>query len=153
MSTTADISPADSPSIRAARLGDAERVFALLKQLASSYAPDRAAFDENFAFLVADKNTSLFLVAEDAAGLVLGYALTTISPLLYTNGRSAQLQELVVDDAHRGSGIGTALIERIESICRETQVKQLTVASRRSADFYERLGYRSTADFLKRTFE
>ena len=59
----------------------------------------------------------------------------------------------MVDDAHRGTGIGTALIEEIERICRETQVKQLTVPSRRSADFYERLGYRSTADFLKRTFD
>lgn len=153
MSTTADTSPADSRKIRPGRLDDSERVFALLKQLASSYAPDKAAFDENFAFLVADADTSLLLVAEDATGLVLGYALTTISPLLYTNGRSAQLQELVVDDAHRGSGVGTALIEEIERICRETQVKQLTVPSRRSADFYERLGYRSTADFLKRTFD
>jgi len=153
MSTTADTSHADLRTIRPAREDDAERVFALLKQLASSYAPDRAAFDETFAFLVADDGASLLLVAEDASGLVLGYALTTISPLLYTNGRSAQLQELVVDDAHRSSGVGTALIERLEDVCRELGVKQLTVPSRRSADFYERLGYRSTADFLKRTFD
>jgi len=153
MSTTADTSRAESPNIRSGRAGDSERVFALLKQLASSYAPDKAAFDQNFRFLVDDDATSLLLVAEDSQGLVLGYALTTVTPLLYTNGRSAQLQELVVDDAHRGTGIGTALIEEIERICRETQVKQLTVASRRSADFYERLGYRSTADFLKRTFD
>jgi GNAT superfamily N-acetyltransferase len=153
MSTTADISRAELPNIRPGRSGDSERVFALLKQLASSYAPDRAAFDESFEFLVTNTDTSLLLVAEDATGHVLGYALTTVTPLLYTNGRSAQLQELVVDDAHRGTGIGTALIEEIERVCRETQVKQLTVPSRRSADFYERLGYRSTADFLKRTFE
>jgi len=93
------------------------------------------------------------LVAEDAAGLVTGYALTTITPLLYTNGRSAQLQELVVDHHVRGSGVGTALIEAIEAVCRDRYVSQLTVASRRSADFYERLGYRSTADFLKKTFD
>ncbi len=153
MSTTADTSHAKSPLIRSGRVGDSERVFALLKQLASSYAPDKVAFDQNFEFLVADEATSLLLVAEGTDGLVLGYALTTVTPLLYTNGRSAQLQELVVDDAYRGTGIGTALIEEIERICRETQVKQLTVASRRSADFYERLGYRSTADFLKRTFD
>lgn len=154
MSTTADTSHAEArPTIRAARLGDRERVFALLKQLAASYAPDRDTFDESFAFLLEDDATSVLLVAEDATGLVTGYALTTITPLLYTNGKSAQLQELVVDNHARGNGVGTALIEEIEAVCRSRSVKQLTVASRRSADFYERLGYRSTADFLKRTFD
>ncbi len=126
----------------------------LLKQLASSYAPDRVAFDESFAFLVDEQEaTSVLLVAEDATGLLTGYALTTVTPLLYTNGRSAQLQELVVDNDVRGTGVGTALIESIEALCRTLRVKQLTVASRGAADFYERLGYRSTADFLKRTFD
>lgn len=153
MSTTADTSRASRTRIRPARPTDGERVFALLKQLATSYAPDRAAFDENFAFLVGDEATSLLLVAEDDAGFVLGYALTTISPLLHTNGSSAQLQELVVDNEHRGAGIGTDLVEEVERICRDSGVRQLTVPSRRSADFYERIGYRSTADFLKRTFD
>lgn len=154
MSTTADTSRAEARlTIRAARPGDRDRVFALLKQLAASFAPDRYAFDESFAFLLHDDATSVFLVAEDPTGLVTGYALTTITPLLYTNGKSAQLQELVVDNHSRGNGVGTALIEKVEAVCRERGVKQLTVASRRSADFYERLGYRSTADFLKRTFD
>jgi ribosomal protein S18 acetylase RimI-like enzyme len=154
MSTTADTSRADvATSIRPARLVDAERVFQLLKQLAETDAPDRAAFDDSFRLLVADEGTSVLLVAEDASGLVLGYALTTISPLLHANGRSAQLQELVVDSEHRATGIGTALVEEVERICRAQSVRQLTVPSRRSADFYERIGYRSTADFLKRTFD
>ena len=152
MGTTADTSAA-SAVIRPAKLTDAERVFLLLKQLATSYAPDRAVFDESFAFLIDDEPTSMLLVAEDDAGLVLGYALVTISPLLHTNGSSAQLQELVVDSEHHGAGIGTALVEDVERICRERSVRQLTVPSRRSADFYERIGYRSTADFLKRTFD
>ena len=38
------------------------------------------------------------------------------------------------------------IIEAIEAVCRDRRVSQLTVASRRSADFYERLGYRSFAD-------
>lgn len=153
MSTTAATSDASSTTIRSARRDDADTVFALLKQLAESYAPDRAAFDETFAFYLADDPSVLLLVAEDPEGVVRGYALTTINRLLYTNGRSAQLQELVVDDGARGRGIGTLLIESLEDACRARDVKQLTVPSRRSADFYERLGYRSTADFLKRTFD
>jgi len=154
MSTTADTSRANTLNIRSATLGDASSVFEVLQQLhALGYAPDRPAFDEAFAALVADDRTSFMLVAEDAAAAVLGYALTTISPLLHTTGSSAQLQELAVDNSHRGEGVGTSLMEAVERICRERNVRQLLVPSRRSADFYERLGYQSTADLLKRTFE
>jgi len=141
--------------IRAAVLSDANRVFELLHQLQSlGYAPERESFDVSFATLVSARDPySVLLVAEDESKTVNGYALTTISPLLHTNGRSAQLQELAVDGEHRGTGIGTALIEAVEAVCRERDVRELTVPSRRSADFYERLGYRSTADLLKRTFE
>lgn len=151
MSTTVDTSPA-RPEIRAARPADSDRVYALLEQLEPAYSPDRIAFDTNFPLLLDDSSTSLLLVAESAAGSVIGYALTTITPLLHANGSSAHLQELVVDDTHRGEGVGTAIVEEVERLCRERSVRQITVASRRSADFYERIGYRSSADFLKRTF-
>lgn len=151
MSTTVDTSP-DRALIRAARLTDADGVYALLEQLEPAYSPDRAAFDVNFPLLLDDGSTSVLLVAEHPGGDVVGYALTTITPLLHANGSSAHLQELVVDDAHRGEGVGTAIVEEVERVCRERAVRQITVASRRSADFYERIGYRSSADFLKRTF-
>ena len=78
---------------------------------------------------------------------------TTISRLLYTNGSSAQLQELVVEGSAQGNGIGSMLVESTERECRARGVRQLTVASRRASGFYERLGYGSTADYLKRTFD
>jgi N-acetylglutamate synthase-like GNAT family acetyltransferase len=158
MSTTADTSLANSLSIRRVTSGDVEAVFELLQQLALGYASDRVAFDTTFDELVdsnsaGDDKFASFIVAEDAAGRVLGYALTTVSPLLHTAGSSAQLEELVVDVGSRGQGIGTRLVESVEQTCRERNVKQLTVATRRDADFYARLGYRSTADLLKRTFD
>jgi len=139
--------------IRPAVASDADRVFTMLGQLELSTIAQRSAFDETFAELVDDASAALVLTAVDDDGTVVGYALTTINPLLYITGRSAQLHELVVDDHHRGQGVGTALIERLEQVCRDEGVLQLTVASRRSAAFYERIGYRSTADFLKRTFD
>jgi ribosomal protein S18 acetylase RimI-like enzyme len=153
MSTTAATSGAESTRIRTAVRSDADVVFRLLRQVDEFYAPDRQAFDSTFdSFLTEDPGT-LLLVAEDADGAVRGYALVTINGLLHTNGRAAQLQELAVDSDARGSGLGTRLIDAIETYCRERDVKQLTVPSRRSADFYERLGYHSTADFLKKTFD
>jgi len=142
------------PTIRPATAADADAVFGLLQQLAQTYPPDRTAFDESFPVFTSGENpNALLLVAVDGAGTVRGYALTTFSRLLYTNGNSGHLQELVVDQSVRGTGIGSALIARIEQLCRENSVRQLTVASRRAGGFYERLGYRSTADFLKRTFD
>ena len=152
MSTTVDTSPAKNFTMRPAVESDAGRVFELLQQL-EGYSPQQGAFDTNFAFLVHEDATALLLVSENAHGLVVGYALVTITPLLHANGSSAQLQELAVDVERQGEGIGTALVEEVERLCRERDVRQLTVPSRRSADFYERIGYRSTADFLKRSLD
>ncbi|MHB1172675.1 MAG: GNAT family N-acetyltransferase [Lacisediminihabitans sp.] len=135
--------------IRPATLADADAVFALLDQLGSDYLPDRTAFNEAFGDAVLEADDHLLFVAE-SDGAVVGYALTTIARLLYTNGDSAQLQELVVDETARGAGIGSQLVIAVEQECRARGIRQLTVASSRSAAFYERLDYRSTADFLKK---
>lgn len=139
--------------IRLAGSDDADAVFALLEQLAASFIPQRNEFDQTFAIAVQPETDDFILVAHDETGQVTGYAFTTVSRLLYTNGPSAQLQELVVDASRRGERIGTALVAATEAACRSAGVRQLTVASRRAAGFYEGLGYRSTADFLKRTFD
>ena len=146
--------------IRPARLEDADAVFGLLGQLATSFEPDRAAFDRTFAdlFQAAGAQTStsssetLLLVVEDDEQVVRGYALTSIVPLLYTNGPAAQIHELVIDEAARGQDLGSQLVHAIEQECLSRGVRQLTVASRRAAGFYDRLGYHSTAEYLKRTF-
>jgi len=153
MSTTADTSHAKSVHIRPATTSDAGPVFELLKQLGTDYAPDRAAFDASFQHAVDDQATTLMLVAEETNTGVVGYAFATVAHLLHTNGSSAQLQELVVDGSVQSTGIGTRLVEAVEAVCTERGVRQLTVPSRGSADFFERIGYRSTADFLKRVFD
>jgi N-acetylglutamate synthase-like GNAT family acetyltransferase len=137
--------------IRSATIDDADAVFALLGQLAQTYTPDRESFDRAFPLLVADDNAILLVAVEDER--VIGYALAIVSLLLYTNGKAAQLQELVVDEAMRGIGTGGALVRAIEVECLDRGVRQLTVASRRAAGFYEARGYSTTADYLKRILE
>jgi N-acetylglutamate synthase-like GNAT family acetyltransferase len=137
--------------IRSATIDDADAVFALLGQLAQTYTPDRESFDRAFPLLVADDNAILLVAVEDER--VIGYALAIVSLLLYTNGKAAQLQELVVDETMRGTGTGGALVRAIEVECLGRGVRQLTVASRRAAGFYEARGYSTTADYLKRILE
>lgn len=140
-------------NIRSASVSDADSVFKLVEQLSDSYTVDEAAFGLAFAEAVSPSNANVLLVAEDADGAVLGYALMTVAHLMYTRDDVAQIQELIVDLGSRGHGVGSQLVYAVEDACRERGISQLTVASSKAPAFYDRLDYRSTADFLKKVFD
>ena len=137
--------------VRRATAADADVVFELVCQLGAAFVPVRSAFDVSLDALLAD-NDALVLVAEGDDGTVQGYALTTITRLLSTNGPSAQLQEIVVDDDARGQSLGTLLVHEVEAECIARGVRQLTVAARRAGGFYDRLGYSQGAEYMRRVF-
>jgi len=140
-------------TIREAREGDGDALFDLVRQLGHAFTPDRAAYDATFsAYLAGEHPSVLLLVVDDGSGRLGGYALTTIVPLLATNGPSAQLQEIVVDEGSRGRDYGTMLVRAVEAACEERGVTQLTVASRRSGGFYDRLGFSDAAEYMRRFF-
>jgi GNAT superfamily N-acetyltransferase len=139
--------------VRPARAEDADAVFELVRQLGATFVPVRSAFDEAFDELVSGSGgVAHLIVAEDDAGQVRGYALTTIARLLSTNGLSAQLQEIAVDEDARGLDLGTALVHEVEAECIRRGVRQLTVAARRAGGFYDRLGYTQSAEYMRRVF-
>jgi N-acetylglutamate synthase-like GNAT family acetyltransferase len=139
--------------VRRARAADADAVFELVRQLGAAFVPVRSIFDETFAAIVeGDDEHVQVIVAEDDEGVVRGYALTTIARLLSTNGLSAQLQEIVVDEDARGLSLGTALVREVEAECIRRGVRQLTVAARRAGGFYDRLGYSQNAEHMRRVF-
>lgn len=142
-----------SAQIREARPGDEDALFVLVQQLGHAFAPDRARYDETLADYFAGQQPSVLLyVVDDGSERLGGYALTTIVPLLSTNGPSAQLQEIVVDEQSRGKDYGTMLVRAVEAACEERGVTQLTVASRRSGGFYDRLGFSDAAEYMRRFF-
>jgi GNAT superfamily N-acetyltransferase len=145
--------------IREARPGDEDGLFSLVGELGHSFPPVRAAFDTTIASYFAGEHPSVFLLVSAAEGgeaendgALQGYALTTIVPLLATNGPSAQLQELVVDASARGLDVGTQLVRAVEAECERRGVTQLTVASRRAGGFYDRLGFHESAEYMRRFF-
>jgi N-acetylglutamate synthase-like GNAT family acetyltransferase len=138
--------------IREARPGDEEGLYALVGQLGHAKPPVRVAYDATIASYWAGEHSSVFLLVVDDGGDLQGYALTTIVPLLATNGPSAQLQEIVVDDAARGHNYGTLLVRAVEAECERRGVTQLTVASRRAGGFYDRLGFHEGAEYMRRQF-
>jgi N-acetylglutamate synthase-like GNAT family acetyltransferase len=151
MSITEDILPAKTPVVRLAVAADHDRVFTLVSKLGHAVALDAEVFSTSFAQAIEDAPRTIVHVAE-VDGEVAGYALTTINTLLYTNGPSAQLQEIVVDDQVQTRGVGTALVRAVEAACEEHGVTQLTVASRRAGGFYDRLGYTQQAEYMRRLF-
>lgn len=138
--------------IREARPGDEDALFELVQQLGHAFTPDRAAYDETLAGYFRGDPGVLLLVVDDGSPRLGGYALTTIVPLLTTNGPSAQLQEIAVDEAARGRGYGTLLVRAVEEACEQRGVTQLTVASRRAGGFYDRLGFADAAEYMRRFF-
>jgi GNAT superfamily N-acetyltransferase len=139
--------------VREARPGDEDALFALVQQLGHAFTPDRAAYDATLAgYFAGEQPGVLLLVVDDGSDRLGGYALTTIVPLLATNGPSAQLQEIVVDASARGRDYGTMLVRAVEAACEQRGVTQLTVASRRSGGFYDRLGFSDAAEYMRRFF-
>ena len=139
--------------VRPARPGDEDALWALVQQLGHAFTPERGAYDATLAgYFAGEQPGVLLLVVDDGSARLGGYALTTIVPLLATNGPSAQLQEIVVDEGARGRDYGTLLVHAVEAACEERGVTQLTVASRRSGGFYDRLGFSDAAEYMRRFF-
>lgn len=134
--------------IRPACLSDAEAIFPLLQQFATSYQPERAAFDRHFPLLLAAEHAEL-LVAE-VAGQVIGYALAFRLLTLYANGAVVELQELMVAPECRRQGVGRRLVEGVMERAQAAGAVEVTVPTRRARDFYLPLGFQETALYLKR---
>jgi N-acetylglutamate synthase-like GNAT family acetyltransferase len=151
MSITEDILPANAVTVRFATAADEVALLGLVGELGHAVPLDPAAFANSLVVALADFPRTLIHVAE-VEGQVAGYALTTVSALLYSNGPSAQLQEIAVDEKVQARGVGTALVQAVEADCEKQGVTQLTVASRRAGGFYDRLGYTQQAEYMRRLF-
>jgi GNAT superfamily N-acetyltransferase len=94
------------------------------------------------------------VVAEDAGALV-GAATYFFVPLVHEDRPWCRDTTLVVDEGHRGYGIGRMLVEAAERPAREASCSRIEATSalhREGAHrFYEGIGYgRTSAHFLKR---
>jgi N-acetylglutamate synthase-like GNAT family acetyltransferase len=130
--------------IRAARISDAECLAGLISQMGHSVT--REGVEERMPQVLADELTEIVVAEGD--GRVVGCAVLTFRTVLHRAGLSATLALLVVDEAHRGRGIGARLVAWVESRARERGAKRLTLTSglhRVDAHrFYRCLGFEST---------
>ena len=111
----------------------------LIPQLSrSSPAPDQETLQR-----IARSEASTLLVARDDDGSVLGSM--TLAMFEIPTGVRAWIEDVVVDEAARGQGVGQLLNERALEIAQESGAKTVDLTSRPSREaanrLYKRIGF------------
>lgn len=116
---------------RRAVTNDADELFDLVRNFATSFETERILFDECFKNLISDKS-ALLIVAEENDKLI-GYCLGFEHYAFYANGRVSWLEEIMVKEEFRKKGIGRKLIEAFETWSKARDSKLIGLATRRAA--------------------
>ena len=110
-----------------------------------SYEPDHSAFAPSFAAMIDSQDVAL-LVA-DESGKLTGYVMAVEFSTLFANGVVAQIEELFVKEANRCADTGRALVAAVVEWARRCGAVEVTVPTRRAGPYYERLGFKRTAEY------
>ncbi len=115
----------------------------LTPQLSSSAPPPTAG--ELAAIVASDASQLLIAVDPDAEGEAAIVASMTLVVFPIPTGIRAWIEDVVVDEAARGRGVGAALNERALEIARERGARTVDLTSRPSREaanrLYQRLGF------------
>jgi GNAT superfamily N-acetyltransferase len=138
-------------TVRSVRLEDVDQLARLFDQL--GHPQTAAGLRAVLEGVLADPRADV-LVADDN-GALLGAATYFMVPVAHDSRPWCRITTLVVDEAHRGRGIGQMLLEAAETAARDAECYRIEATSalyRTGAPrLYERLGYgRTSAHFLKR---
>ena len=134
--------------IRKATEEDADAIFGLAKEFATSFLPERAAFENALAAIISNDEANLNVAEVD--GEVVGYCLGFDHYAFYANGRVAWVEEITVKEPLRRRGLGKLLMENFEEWSSNRGNKLVALATRRAASFYESIGYEDSATFFRK---
>ncbi|MET7466065.1 GNAT family N-acetyltransferase [Nonomuraea sp. NPDC005501] len=148
MTSIDTVGAAGEPVIRRAGASDADELFALAREFATTFRPERDAFDEALPRLLGDEDA--LLIAAVMGGRVHGYLLGFAHLTLFANGPVAWVEEAMVRPGSRRQGIGRALLEECERWARARGARYVAMATRRAPEFYHALGYEESAAFFRK---
>jgi len=134
--------------IRAAQEVDVDALFPVVAEFATSFVPQRAAFQRAFQRLQGDDHACL-LVA-DHGGRPIGYLLGFEHPTFFANGPVAWVEEVAVRSSWRRKGVGRALMAQFEEWAASRRTKLVALATRRAAEFCRVLGYTDSAAYFRK---
>jgi GNAT superfamily N-acetyltransferase len=135
--------------IRLATQDDIPAMVALLAQLfaiETDFAIDPAVQARGLTMLLARDDAAALVAA--ANGRVVGMATVQLTVSTARGGLSAGIEDVVVDAAHRGCGLGRRLIAAVEAWARARGALRLSLLADETnapaLDFYDRLGFART---------
>jgi GNAT superfamily N-acetyltransferase len=134
--------------IRAATEADQQVVYGLAAAFGTSFGVERSAFAASFESLSRDEDC--LLVVADISGDVHGYVMAFVHPTFFANGRVCWVEELMVREDRRRTGIGRALMDQVEAWARSREAKLVALATRRAAPFYQALTYEESATYFRK---
>ncbi len=111
------MSPSSQITIRRAEAADAAAVARLLHDFNTEFGdptPGVAALTERAGEMIAAEEMIVMLAGEGPEGL----AQLRLRPSVWSGARDAYLEEVYVAPAHRGRGIGRALLESVLEVAR-----------------------------------
>jgi GNAT superfamily N-acetyltransferase len=136
--------------VRSANGGDLDalvRLLGVLFSIEADFTPDERRQRRGLALMLQDRDQRIALVAE-RAGAVIGMVTAQLVVSTAEGGPSALVEDLVVDAAERGRGVGGRLLRELEARARVMGASRLQLlADRHNAGalrFYERAGWRPT---------
>jgi GNAT superfamily N-acetyltransferase len=135
--------------IRKATTEDVDELLELYRQLASTGELPNATDATMVIDLINSNPWMLFLVAE-MDGMVVGTVTVVIVPAITHSAQPwAQIEHMVVHEAHRGIGIGRALLARCEEHVRAVGGFKMQLQSSNHREdahrFYEREGFSASS--------
>jgi GNAT superfamily N-acetyltransferase len=102
------------------------------------------------------RESSYHIYGYEEKGVLLGIVTVSFRWAIFYEGKVATIEELAVDPAHQGKGIGTRLVRFVEeSIVKEGKARGIELSSdlrrKETHKFWEKLGYPKRAfEFRKR---
>ena len=135
-------------TVRRALPEDEEAVFALARDMATSFQVERPAFAQTFAHSLAAESICL-MVAETSEGLI-GYVLGMSHATFYANGNVAYVEEIMVKSEFRRKGVGKSLMEGFEAWAVSKESRLIALATRRAFNFYQAIGYAASATYFRK---
>ena len=134
-------------TIRLAAAEDVERMMPLVREF---YVYERLKLDEaryrELALQLIENDGLGRLLVIELDGELIGYAVIGFGFSLEFGGRDALLDEFYLRGAFRGRGIGSALLQSVEELCRAKGILAIHLeadyVNARVHEFYKRVGYR-----------
>ncbi len=140
-------------TIRPATLDD---VSILIGFVQAYYVYDKILFDEAASraaltdLLTHEQLGRVWLVCADRQPI--GYAVLAFGYSLEYHGRDASLDELYLEESHRGQGIGTQVMHHLEAAARSLGIRAIHLEverdNERAQRFYESLGFEARRRFF-----